>query len=148
MNIKIKDNLKNIISDNNMSVRELETKSGLKPSSVQNILNGRSKKPSSHTLDAICQFFNCTIEDLIGAESPELVEYYRSKKEKIEAPLEGTLLLDTVSTIIETIYKERINTSLEKTIPIIKEVYKYSKGKNSKKADKDFAQWVLLKKLL
>ena len=147
MKIKIKHNLKNIIEENNISVRALETKSGLKPSAVQNILNGRSKKPNAHILDAVCQFFNCTIEDLIGDDSPELMESYRTQKEKIETLLEKELLLDTVSTVLNLLSKNKLNTNLDKIIPLIKEVYTYSNGKNSKKADKDFAQWVLLKKL-
>ena len=49
----------------NLTFYELQKKAGLKPHAVQNILRGKSQKPSAELLQAIARELGCTIEDLL-----------------------------------------------------------------------------------
>ena len=63
--VTISQKLKNKISEVGISVHALEKKAGLKQSSIQNILYGKSKKPSFHIMQSIAQALNCTVTELL-----------------------------------------------------------------------------------
>src|SRR5438445_761981 len=48
-----------------ISAHALEKQAGLKPSAVQNILHGRSKKPSAEILFAVAKILGCPVDELI-----------------------------------------------------------------------------------
>ena len=62
----LKDNLRSLIDKHNISVHALEKKAKLKIHSIQNILTGRSKKPSAETLQAIASVLGTTVEKLLS----------------------------------------------------------------------------------
>lgn len=65
-NALLKQSIKRKLVENNMSVSALERVAGLKQSAVQNILNGRSKRPSMLIIQAVSDALGCSISELLG----------------------------------------------------------------------------------
>lgn len=57
--------LKERLSRFGISANALEKKAGLKRSAVQNILHGKSKKPSAEILYAISRVLGCSLDELL-----------------------------------------------------------------------------------
>ncbi len=64
----LKDIIKSKLEEYNMNASDLERKAGLAPSSVRKILLGTSQNPTLETLNAICDVFHCSIDELVGRE--------------------------------------------------------------------------------
>ena len=95
----------------NISFYELEKKAGLRPHAVQNILRGRSKKPSGELLQAIAQELGCTVEDLLQSQKTNYTdEITHSKKELLNQRYKHPdLFLETVKFVNQTL-KEKENS--------------------------------------
>lgn len=67
----LKLNIRQVMSRRNVSAYALEKRAGLKASAIQNILQGRSKRPGIDVVYAISKELDCKVDDLI---SPSLKE--------------------------------------------------------------------------
>ena len=50
----------------NITVKDLETLSGLKANSVLNLLIGKVKSPKIDTVEKLAIFFDCSVDELLG----------------------------------------------------------------------------------
>ena len=57
----LKTRIKDKLSQKNISASALEKKAGIRPSTLQNILQGRSKNPSIDVLQAVARSLSCTV---------------------------------------------------------------------------------------
>lgn len=72
----IKQRLYQLCEENDITINELATRAGLPPSTVKNILYGRSVNPGSVTIKKICDginlsvknFYNCALFDDLEPE--------------------------------------------------------------------------------
>lgn len=65
-NFLLKDIIQDKLKEHKMNASDLERKAMLAPSSIRKILLGTSKNPTLETLNAICDVFNCSIDELVG----------------------------------------------------------------------------------
>ena len=65
-----------------ITVNRLATLSGLKQSTIDNIIHGKSKNPKIHTLHKIAVTFNMPLSEFL--DYPELNEYPIDDEEEIE----------------------------------------------------------------
>lgn len=148
---KLGQKIKEKISEVGISVHALEKKAGLKQSAVQNILYGKSQKPSLHIMQAIAQALNCSVLELLEEETeinPSPGEYSSPPK----TPLRGNneiwnsdLYVDVISMVNVLSKKMSLSLSKEKMLNCAEEVYAYSLKNNKNKPDKHFAEWLVEK---
>lgn len=65
INIKIKENLKQLMKDNNVNQPKLSTDINVAQSAISAWLNGK-KEPSINSLWLLADYFNVSIDELIG----------------------------------------------------------------------------------
>ncbi len=65
--------IKQLCKDNQITINRLATLSGLKQSTIDNIIRGTSKNPKVHTLHQIAVTFNMTLSEFLDFQ--ELNEY-------------------------------------------------------------------------
>jgi len=144
-NVYIQNNIKKQLSLKGMSVRDLERRSGLKYSVVQNILHGRSKNPTIKVIQRIARELDCTIEDLIDNSELNISRSgITTNPELNDIPWNGQLWIDSSIVVQKILAEKELTPSKEKAILCIQEVYNYSFG-TSDKADSRFATWVIEK---
>lgn len=124
-------------SSNNVSISELERRAGLKPSTIRNIIHGRSKNPAMDTVSQIAKTFGCSVESLLGSEPTE--EKNNLKKIKVD----NYKLFEDILIFINKLFKQD-NTTIEyeKFCNIVSEVYKYSIEHNGESLNHGFAEWL------
>lgn len=127
----------------NLTFYELEKKAGLRPHAVQNILRGKSKKPSAELLQAISQELGCTIEDLLQDQELDYgEEISSSKKELLSQPYEcPELFLETVEFVNKTLAEKEHSLTIEQFVSCLEEIYLHSLQKSPQKVDEQFAEW-------
>ena len=64
--LTLKDIIQSKLEEYHMNASDLERKAGLAPSSIRKILLGTSQNPTLDTLNAICNVFHCSIDELVG----------------------------------------------------------------------------------
>ena len=125
-----------------MSVSELEKRAGLKPSSIQSILLGRSKNPGIERVISLAKQFDCTVEELI---SPELDVSFSTIKQNqllVVLPWNNKLFIETTNFVVEFLLQKSILPDLNKVLECIKEIYIYSFKENDAMVDQKFAEWI------
>jgi len=146
---KIKDK----IQEKGLSINGLEKMAGLKQSSVQNIIRGRSKKPSIDIVQSIAKVLNCTVEELISDHPLSNNLDYSTPSQNIvrdeindffRANWDLKLYKAAFEAILKLIENEN-DITREQLIFLVDEVYKYSWP--LKKIDKHFALWLLQNRL-
>ena len=65
--------IKQLCSEQGITINRLATLSGLKQSTIDNIIRGTSKNPKVHTLHQIAVTFSMTLSEFL--DFPELNEY-------------------------------------------------------------------------
>ncbi|EKE10416.1 MAG: hypothetical protein ACD_16C00036G0006 [uncultured bacterium] len=142
---KIAHNIKKKISEVGLSVHALEKKAGLKQSAVQNILYGKSKKPSLHLIQSIAQVLHCTTSELLEEGIGGL-----SRKENEEKPTilqtetwNVDLYIDTLRIINSLSKKNKNSLSKDEFFSCAEEIYLYSLKTDKLKPDKHFAEWLI-----
>lgn len=147
MGVNLQKNIKHYLSENNISVSELERDSGLKQSTIQNILHGRSKNPSIETIQLLARKLNCSIEELIGDDG-----YHYNKEQKTQkfpqdqenCPWNAKLFIESVSIIDKLLQAKNILLPKSRILALVEELYRYSIG-FSNKVDERFAIWIVEK---
>lgn len=133
--------LKKRLQDNGLSANALEKRAGLKPSAVQNILQGKSKHPTAVLLQAISKELNCSVSDLLD----------QNQSEKQEKPIEkvnwnSKLYVEAIQLVEDLLSKEKIEVTKEVVLKYADEIYRYSLKEGN--LDHRFAQWLIEQYLL
>ena len=145
----LQQRLKQKMSDLGISANALEKQAGLKRSAVQNILQGRSKKPSAQILHAITKILNCNITDLISSSSAHMLEMPLANKDMsnnaVAIPINMSMYAEAVQIANELFKELALQPPAEKALEYIDEIYQYSVRSEKHHIDKNFAQWLLQK---
>lgn len=70
----IRDRILHLCSERNLTINKLATLSALPPSSVKNILYGKSKDPKILTIKKICDGLEITLGDFFSSPEFESLE--------------------------------------------------------------------------
>lgn len=143
----LQKNIHEHLLDKNMSVNSLEKQAGLKPSAVQNILRGRSKRPSIQTIHAIANELGCPVDELIKDSSldasPGTSSTLEPLKTSSELPWNLKLYAETSKVVYLLLKKYKPDASRGKFLSYVDEIYRYSVRNTSQTADKRFAEWLI-----
>jgi transcriptional regulator with XRE-family HTH domain len=128
-----------------LSVTMLEREAGLKTHAVQNILRGKSKKPSAELLQAVADVLGCTVKELLETQDIfEEDEASLPKNELLENPYEyPALLQETVKLVNDKLRSNTSSISTQQALTCIEEIYLHSLQKDPSKVDQDFADWFI-----
>ena len=107
----IRDRILHLCAERNITINKLATLSALPPSSVKNILYGRSQDPKIRTIKKICDGLDITLIDFFN--SPEFVSLEPEIKQKITVPPLVSLVL---------LYSDRPDMGTVKIIVIVRPV--------------------------
>ena len=72
--MRVKSNLKAILDERNMSIRELEAKTGLKFETLRRLYNDDTKQYQRDTIGTICKVLGVGIGDLLILDDEEGAE--------------------------------------------------------------------------
>lgn len=127
----------------NLSSIALEREAGLKPSSVQNILRGRSTKPSAEILQAVSNVLGCTVKDLLeNQEMFQNTELSEPKKDSLKNKYEcSDLLMETAKVVNDALKGKDHVLTIEQVFSCIEKIYLHSLKKSATHVDKNFAEW-------
>ena len=128
--------LQDQLKKKNLSVVELEKKSGLKKNAARYILEGKTLNPKTEVLGAIARALECPIE--------ELLTRLKSPRNK-EHTWDFDLFIDSTNAVCSTLKQHDIQTTIEVVFSIIKDVYNYAAFGASKSADMTFTNWLICK---
>jgi len=70
----VRDRILQLCNQRNMSINKLATVSGLPPSSIKNILYGKSKNPKVLTIKIICDGLGITLGEFFSTETFNALE--------------------------------------------------------------------------
>ena len=73
-NVEVKNRILALCEEKGMTINKLATESGLSPSSLKNILYGKSKNPGIITLKMICDGFGISLYEFFNTESFKMIE--------------------------------------------------------------------------
>jgi transcriptional regulator with XRE-family HTH domain len=127
----------------NLSLTTLEEEAGLRPHAVQNILRGKSKKPSAELLQAVADVLGCNVKDLLRPqELYDEEELASSKKAFLNHPYEHLdLFVATVKFVNAALQEKDHSLTIEQFMKCLEEIYIHSLQVNPKKVDEEFAEW-------
>lgn len=77
--------IQSLCAQHGITINRLATMSGLKQSTIDNIIHGRSKSPKARTLHKIANTFNMTLSEFI--DYPEFNDYVPEDVEDDEEPV-------------------------------------------------------------
>ena len=66
--LTVKDRIIELCEEKNITINKLSTESGVSPSSIKNILYGKSKNPGIVTIKMLCDGFEITLNDFFNTE--------------------------------------------------------------------------------
>lgn len=139
-------NIRSKLDQKRMSICELERRAGLKQSTVQNILLGRSKNPGVETIYVLAKELGCSIEELLS--SKDEIEQ-RSQRLAANLPWKGKIFIKAAQFVDHFIRSHSENVSLEKALMCINEIYAYSlREKTDDNIDEKFAEWITERNLM
>ena len=134
----LKSNIKRLLSDHNLSAHALERRAGLKPSAIQNILHGRSKRPGIDVIYAIAQELNCSVDDLMERPIEAI-----SPKVELAPPVWNIQALETIIPILLLELKKHQKTVEKNTLLILlNEVYSYAEKTDTQNVSHSFIAWL------
>lgn len=137
--------LRNRMQDKGISANALEKRAGLKPSAVQNILQGKSKRPTANLLQAIASELSCSVSDLLNESTATLKEeeYLSVPKEKIPSKWDSKLYVEAIQLVDELLLQKKVKVTKETVLKFADEIYRYSLESKSGQLDRYFANWLV-----
>lgn len=60
----IKSRLKILLAEHDMNQKDLHEKTGIRPTTISDICNNKIKHIPINTLDVLCKFFDCQVQDI------------------------------------------------------------------------------------
>lgn len=143
MNIQLAKQISARLKAKNLSISMLEREAGLKNYAVQNIVSGKSKKPSAELLQAIADVLGCTIKELLsGPDIFHEAELVKTKKEVLDGHYTQPEILEKIIKMVNKKVGER-QTPLtnHQVLNYIEEVYLHSLQKEPPQIDEEFVNW-------
>lgn len=141
--------LRNRLQHKGISARALEKRAGLKPSAVQNILQGKSKRPTALLLQAIARELNCSISELLGDSTVATQSSQWEEKASLDSK-EGfahewnsKLYVEAIQIVEELLSQKKVEATKETVLKYADEIYRYSIESQSGKLDRYFATWLI-----
>lgn len=145
----LQSQLRSHINRSNLSVRDVERLAGLKRCALSNILEGKSKKPSTETLQATAKVLGCSVSDLLDAPGPEDTTHFQAGLEEAQKPLVLPVrapILCEIMTSLDTCFKSiNYEPNLEQFWQCVIRVYSYTLGSGESTVDPKFTQWLVNK---
>ena len=137
----LKEMLYKKMSEANLSAHALEKQAGLKRSAVQNILYGKSKKPSAEILGAITKVLGCSIDDLLNKSNQPSTKTVETDNSALDA-----LLYSKAAQIThEILAAQSISPTKSELLSYIDEIYQYATSNHLREIDVNFAVWLAKK---
>ncbi len=131
--------LRTLMKERNISINQLERSPGVKASSVQNIIYGRSRNPGVKTLRAITDALGCEVEDLFnGTELSPL-----KLTSVIDAQFNWSLYIDVIRVLEIQCNELGITLSKDQGLVVADEIYQYSLQAGHSQADLHYTKWIL-----
>lgn len=145
----LKEILRKKMAEANLSAHALEKNAGLKRSAVQNILYGKSKKPSAEILGAITKVLGCSISDLLGETNnkPAHNKIPLSPADDDNNVLDANLYAEAVKVANIIFETHNIIPNKQSALNFINEIYQYSLTNNKNEIDFNFAAWLAKRSL-
>lgn len=131
--------LRHRMQNKGISANALEKKAGLKPSAVQNILQGRSKRPTALLLQAIAKELNCSMSDLLADTAIPIPQ--TSSKPKLE--WNSDLFVETIKVVEELLSQKNLIVNKEVVLKFADEIYRYCMEGALSHVDRHFATWLI-----
>ena len=136
--------LRSKIEQTGISVLSLEREAGLKRNAIHNILQGKSKRPYSKTIEAICRVLKCNQD--------ELFSYYIEDELPIKFQSDGNvnkdLFINCADTLRNTIDIYKKNVTYTEYHKLINDAYIYSiVNELGDSPDKNYVTWIVKKSL-
>lgn len=129
-----------------VSAHALEKQAGLRRSAVQNILYGKSKKPSAEILGAITKILGCSINELLGQQdNPQLKSHYLLESAADSSVLDTQLYAQAVQVANQIFQTNHIILSKQDALNYINEIYQYALNSPQQDIDMTFAEWLAKK---
>lgn len=142
----LQSNLRKKMREVGISANALEKRAGLKRSAVQNILQGRSHRPSAQILHAITKILGSDINELLGnGGSHSKVDLRLPTSASLDLDNEifnAGLYAETAKVVCEIFASRGINISKSKALNFIGEVYGYAQENKLQNVDIQFTQWL------
>lgn len=143
-NIKnLQTKLKSQLLKSNLSIREIERRAGLNRSALSNILQGKSKNPTLHTLYALAEILECSLSDFIEASEHEETNTPPPPKVQIAFPTLVPLLHQTIDVVEDHFKKIEYQPNLEQFWGCVKKVYVHSLENHNNEIDPLYAEWLI-----
>lgn len=146
--------LRSLLEDAGINSYEFSKRTSIPYSSVSRMLNKPFFSPSVGTLKIVADYFNISIEQLIGDKPIEKLKYVESILDdlkpsithpKLDRPCNYKLLMECIKLLESYTIRQNKAFNLDKSFRIIKEIYEFSFVKNLDSPDKDFSEWLLEK---
>ena len=144
MSSVLQRNLKSRLEAQGISATELERRTGLKHSAVQNILYGRSKRPGIDIVSAIAKELGCSMEALLSDE-PLKDEPFKQAASDSDTPWNATLFVQATEEVNRCVSANSIELHTDEVLRCIKEVYNYTLFSEQKAVDQKFVEWLVNK---
>ena len=137
--VTLRGNLRARMKALNLTPASCEKKAGLRPSSLQNILQGRSRNPTVALLLQTAKTLGCSLSDLLG-DGPD-----QSKSPTFEA--EDTwlpeLYQEAVRAVLDACQTQDLKPSRAALLKAIDDTYTYCVRYKKTSLDPHFADWSL-----
>jgi transcriptional regulator with XRE-family HTH domain len=128
----------------NLSTTLLERDAGLKTNAVQNILRGKSKKPSAEILQAVADILGCTVKELLTQDFFQEEEVTQPKNALLNNPYEdNSLFLEVTKLVHDKVVQKKQKFTVQQVLTCTEEIYLHSLQKDSPHVDEDFADWFI-----
>lgn len=136
--------LKSQLLKSNLTIREVERRAGLNRSALGNILQGKSKNPTLHTLYAIAEALGCSLSDLIESpESEEGISTQAPSKVKVVFPTLVPLLHEIIDVVATDFRNIDYDPNLEQFWLCVRKVYIHAFEEKSHNVDHKYAEWLV-----
>lgn len=134
--------LRKEIASKNLSISEFERRAGLSRNSVQNIILGKSKKPSAKTLQAISFALGYSLSELTSLMPDNPLD--NNKRENVDL----NSLEICSSHLIKKLIEMKVDLSLDEYHRLLRDIYAYqNENPNKQEIDDVFIQWIIKKNL-
>ena len=136
------------MKEKKLSIAALERQAGLSIHSIRNILKGRIKNPSVHSLQAIAETLGCSLDDLIqkslsrNGEVGQVIKLIVKSKNGVTLD-DIELMKECSQTILALMKEESEALSIDDYLNILKNVYYYSASEKNRKVDQKFSKWFI-----
>lgn len=132
--------LRTLMKERNISINQLERSPGVKASSVQNIIYGRSRNPGVKTLRAITDALGCEVEDLFNVNEISIPLKLTSIE---DTQFNWSLYLDVIRALEIQCNELGITLSKDQGLVVADEIYQYSLQAGHSQADLHYTKWIL-----